>query len=343
VVLHAEGRERSLMKAGQDQLLLARIGVDVADREDAWLARLESLGVDAERLLLELEPPVCDRAEFRVQAEAGQHELAADLRRRLVAPDDRRAGDAPAGRGKRLDRAFEVNEPARSGELLHARDRCGRRAEFRSPVHERDRARLAAELQRPVERAVAAARDQDVLAMEVLGAAHAVEQLGALIPLRVRHEQSPRLERAEAARDDEAAGVEARSCRGHDIESPRALARDRNHFLAEMEPGMERLDLLHQPVYQLLRAADRQRRDIVDRLVGIELRALAARVRERIDDFAFHAEQAELEHREEADRPRADDDAFGADGVLRRGFAHVRDPACPVEPRRRGEGGNSTR
>src|SRR5262245_4224644 len=95
-----------------------------------------------------------------------------------------------------------------------------------------------------------------------------------------------------------------------------------------MKPGMERLDLLQQPVDQLLGAADRQRRDVIDRLVGIELGALAARMRERVDDLALHAEQAELEHRKEADRPRADDDAFGADGGLSRGVAHVRDPAC---------------
>jgi hypothetical protein len=100
---------------------------------------------------------------------------------------------------------------------------------------------------------------------------------------------------------------------------------------------------LHQPVDQLLRAADRQGRDVVDRLVGIELGALPARVRERIHDLALHAEQAELEHREEPDRARADDDAFGADGGLPRGFAHVRDPACQVGPRTRGEGRNSTR
>ena len=94
VVLHAEGRERGLVEAGQDQLLLARIGVDVADREDARHAGLELLGVDRERLLLEREAPVRDRAELRMQAEAGDHLLAAHVGRRLVA----RRHDAPAMR-----------------------------------------------------------------------------------------------------------------------------------------------------------------------------------------------------------------------------------------------------
>src|SRR6202034_907462 len=35
VVLNAEGRQRGLVKAAQNELLLARIGVDVADRENA--------------------------------------------------------------------------------------------------------------------------------------------------------------------------------------------------------------------------------------------------------------------------------------------------------------------
>src|SRR5262249_20951476 len=140
------------------------------------------------------------------------------------------------------------------------------------------------------------------------------------------HQQPPRLEGAEAARDDEAAGVEARTRRSSNVETARGLARDRHDFLAKVETGVERLYLLHQAVDELLRPTDRQRRDVVDRLVGIQLRALAAGVRKRVDDFAFHAEETELEHGEEAHGTRANDDAFGADDGLRSGFAHVRDP-----------------
>src|ERR1700734_123030 len=65
VVLDAEGRQRRLMKAAQNELLLARIGVDVADRENAGHAGLEVLGVDLERLLLHLEAPLGHRSEER--------------------------------------------------------------------------------------------------------------------------------------------------------------------------------------------------------------------------------------------------------------------------------------
>ena len=95
------------------------------------------------------------------------------------------------------------------------------------------------------------------------------------------------------------------------------------HLVAEMESGGERLDLREQPVDQLLRAAHRQRRDVVDRLVRVELGALAARMRERVHDLAPDAEQPELEDGEQPHRPRADDHAFRPDRGRCR-FVHVR-------------------
>src|SRR5271166_2908064 len=55
--LNGECRERRLVKARKNQLLFARIGVDVADREDPGDAGLEFLGIDLERLLFELQAP----------------------------------------------------------------------------------------------------------------------------------------------------------------------------------------------------------------------------------------------------------------------------------------------
>ena len=95
---------------------------------------------------------------------------------------------------------------------------------------------------------------------------------------------------------------------------PPACGCERDDFLAEMQARMERLDLLEQAVDEFLRAADRQRRDVVDRLVRVELGALAAGMRQRIHDLAFHAEEPELENREQSDRTGADDHAFRLDG-----------------------------
>ena len=55
------------------------------------------------------------------------------------------------------------------------------------------------------------------------------------------------------------------------------------------------------------------RRNVVDRLLRIELGALAADLVEDVDEVRLHVEQAELEHREQADRARADDEHVGLD------------------------------
>src|ERR1700722_5417121 len=84
VVLDAEGRQRSLVKAAQNQLLLARIGVDVADRENAGHAGLEALSVDLERFLLHLETPVGHGPELGVQAVKRQHVIGGHLQSRVT-------------------------------------------------------------------------------------------------------------------------------------------------------------------------------------------------------------------------------------------------------------------
>src|SRR5579863_988919 len=74
-----------------------------------------------------------------------------------------------------------------------------------------------------------------------------------------------------------------------------------------MKLRIERLDLLHQPVDQLLAGDDGQARNVVDRLFGIKFSALAARAVENVDEVALEVEQAQLKHGEQADGARADD------------------------------------
>src|SRR3954470_1132511 len=69
MMLDREGGQSRLVEPGQDQFLLTRVGIDVSHGEDAGNAGLELLGVDLERLLLELHAPLGDRAELRMQAE----------------------------------------------------------------------------------------------------------------------------------------------------------------------------------------------------------------------------------------------------------------------------------
>jgi hypothetical protein len=91
-----------------------------------------------------------------------------------------------------------------------------------------------------------------------------------------------------------------------------------------VELGVERLDLLHQAVHEFLRTANRQRRDVVDRLVRIELRALPARMLQGVDEVALDAQQPEFENLEQAGRACADDNGIGLDRLAGGGRRNVR-------------------
>ena len=155
--------------------------------------------------------------------------------------------------------------------------------------------------------------------MQFGGAAHLVVDLAALERGGIRHGEMPGLERAHAGGDHHGAGIEHGAGAGHDAEASAFLRAQLDGFLAQVQFGAEGPDLLQQALDQLLRAAHRQRRDVVDGLVGIELGALAAGRRQRIDHMRLDAQQAELEDLEQAGRTGADDDRFGRDG-----FAHGR-------------------
>ena len=110
--------------------------------------------------------------------------------------------------------------------------------------------------------------------------------------LDARERQASRLEGADARRDHHGAGDEARTGGGGDVEFAVGLGLQLGHFLAEMERGVKRLRLFHQPVDQFLSPADGQRRDVVDRLVRIQLGALAAHLRQGIDDVRCRCREA---------------------------------------------------
>src|SRR6266568_7597205 len=57
-------RERGLGKAREDQLELAGIGGDVADRENPRPRGGAGRGVDADPMVVEVEPPCRERAEI---------------------------------------------------------------------------------------------------------------------------------------------------------------------------------------------------------------------------------------------------------------------------------------
>src|SRR6266498_3576728 len=80
-----------------------------------------------------------------------------------------------------------------------------------------------------------------------------------------------------------------------------------------MKRRAEWFDLRQQRVAKPLSGDVRQARDVVDRLLRIKLRTLAADLVEYIDDVRLHVEKAELEHSEQPARSGTNDHLDGLD------------------------------
>ena len=76
-------------------------------------------------------------------------------------------------------------------------------------------------------------------------------------------------------------------------------------------PGLERTDLLQQPVDQVAGQNLGVGRDVVDGLFRVDLRALPAGFGQGVDQVAAQLEQPSLENGKQAGGPGADDDQIG--------------------------------
>ena len=222
-----------------------------------------------------------------------------------------------------------------STSALQLVDAVRRGAELVAPMNQRHALRQRLQVERPVEGRIAAADDKQVVAAVILHATHRIEDRGALIVLDARHRRPLRLERSAAGGDHHHLAEKGGAGVGGEPESPVRLAAERLDHLGEMEGRMEGMNLLHQLLDQVLAGDDRIAGDVVDRLLRIELGALAARPVENVDQGAADIEQAELEDGEQADRPGADDDHVGlydlglATPVHARVIHSARNPCSP--------------
>src|SRR6266705_6608958 len=91
-----------------------------------------------------------------------------------------------------------------------------------------------------------------------------------------------------------------------------------------MKLRAERLDLRQQGLDQAVPGAEGNARNVVDRLFGIELGALATDLVEDVDEMRLHVEQAKLEYREQPAGPRPDDEHVGLDGFSQVRVRHIR-------------------
>src|SRR6185437_14954036 len=310
VVLDGEGGERRFVKARQDELLLAGIGVDVAHREDSRQGRLELLGVHLEGLLLELEPPLGDRPELRMQTEEDEKVIRLERVHGAVRSLDADPAQLPVRGDQRMRQRLEAAQAAGRSKLPHFGHGGGSGAKFCPPVHQRQAPPLSRQLQRPVEGGIPTAEYDEAPALERADILYTVEDALALERLGALDADGTRLERADPCGDHHRTRIEAGAGGSGYGESAILPAREMDDLLPKVKPRVERLDLLHQPVDQLLGPTDRDCRNVVDGLVRVELRALPAGMRQGVDHMGTDAEQSQLEHLEEAAGTRSDDDHF---------------------------------
>src|SRR5690606_40300326 len=296
------------VEAGKDELLFSRIRIDIPDGEHTRDVGLKLLRVDDNRAFLDLETPFGDRPELGVQPE--EHERVIRLQ-----VDELPLGRLDANARKRailLDHGmrdrFDVAHAAARDQVLHLRDGGRRSAELGPAMHERETSSLACELERPIERGIAAAENHESLSREVRGALDLAVNVAAFELLGAFASEPARLEAAETARDDDCFRVTTRIERGAHQKRAVIEALELGGLLAQAKRRVERFDLLEESVDQLLRTANGQRGNVVNRLVRIQLAALPARVLQRIDDVRVDAEQTELENLEQAAGSRPDND-----------------------------------
>jgi hypothetical protein len=133
--------------------------------------------------------------------------------------------------------------------------------------------------------------------------------------LDLRHAQSPRLERSHTRRDHHGAGDQPGAGGGRHMKLTRVQSLQLRHLLSQVKRGVERFGLLEQTVDQFLGTANRQRRNVVNRFVGIQLGALTTRAGQRIDDVCADPQQTEFEYLKQAHGTGADDDGVDGQGA----------------------------
>jgi tRNA threonylcarbamoyladenosine biosynthesis protein TsaE len=172
---------------------------------------------------------------------------------------------------------------------------------------------------RPIDRRIAAAGDDDAFAAKILAPAHQVENAAALERLDAGERRAIRPERTAAGGNHHRPRGDPHPAGGGQDKPARRLV-EPGHWMTEMVGGGERGRLLDQPLDQHGGVDPRIARDVVDRFFRVKRGALPARRVERVEHMAAHLQHAAFEHREEADRPSADDRDIG---VVRNGF-HAR-------------------
>ncbi len=254
------------MEARENELELARVGHDVADGEDARHIGLERLGVDGDKVALEVEARSGDRTELHLETIEGEESVARQpLLGAIVALD-----------GHGLDLRLAAAQPS------HLTDDQLHRPGIDQASHLLDRVGDARNSSRRWTRPCCgrSAAGWDRVERRSAAAGHHHPPVAGMPPSCGRRRRARRSRRPRRP----AGGCAAAEAAGpggdhHDrcskivpsvVSAPAAVIQTLQALglLAEMGRRLEGLDLLHQIVDQLLARAARHGRDVIDRLVG---------------------------------------------------------------------------
>ena len=148
------------------------------------------------------------------------------------------------------------------------------------------------QFQGPVQCGITTTTDNEIFSPEQFRVFDTVKELGIFELLDTIHFQGAWLESADAGRDENGFGNEFLANGCFQIETAILAAFDLDDFFSEMEGRAERLDLFHQVFRQFKACIGRNRRNVVNRFVGIQFNALAADSGQGIDDVRLDFEQS---------------------------------------------------
>src|SRR5439155_15472880 len=152
-----------------------------------------------------------------------------------------------------------------------------RGAEIVAAVQEGQAPRQRMKIERPVKGGIATADDENVAVTKALHLLDRIEDRAPLIGIDPGDGWLLGLERSASCCNDDNLGAEDQSAVGLELEQAVLTFLKRGYHLIEVELRMKRLDLIEQPVGQFATGDHRHARNVVDRLLWIELGALAAR------------------------------------------------------------------
>ncbi len=266
-----------------------------------WLVRFKRFRTDVERLAVHIKTPFGNRPELRRQAKKDQDMFGRNLCRftLLVFYHDG------------LEFAVTTNEFLNLGILVdidlaffrqctHLVHRRIDRTILIAAMHESNVFGLAVKLEYPVQCRVAATEYNELLVRENRRVLDVIVQRRSVIVLDACRPHWAWLERSYSAGDYDGLGVKLFARTGTHNKAVVALSFDSGDFFSKVHAAVEGFDLFQERLCQLLARTNRDRGDVVDRFVWIELRALTAGLPNRVDNLRFYAKKTQFKNLEQA-------------------------------------------